>query len=112
MANNNDHGGGFLAFLQGLLLGGLIGAAIGILKAPQSGDETRAIIRERSEQARDELEQAVLEARLRAQDIVNDAKARAEEIQEQSQKLVQEQRERIEAAADAGRKAYEEGKKS
>jgi gas vesicle protein len=110
MADENGQGGGFLAFFQGLLLGGLIGAAIGILKAPQSGDETRAMLRARTNEARSELEQSVMEARLRAQEIVSDARAKAEEIQKQTQETFNEQRERLEAAAEAGRKAYEKGK--
>ncbi|MGA9532722.1 MAG: YtxH domain-containing protein [Anaerolineales bacterium] len=110
MANENGQGGGFLAFFQGLLLGGLIGAAIAILKAPQSGDETRALLRARTDEARNELEQSILEARLRAQEIIGDVRARAEEIQTQTQDTFNEQRQRLEAAAEAGRKAYDEGK--
>lgn len=111
MSDEREQGGGFLSFVQGLLLGGLIGAAVGILKAPQSGDETRAMLRARTDEARNELEQSVLEARLRAEEIIGDARAKAEEIQQQTQASFNEQRERLEAAAEAGRKAYDKGKK-
>jgi gas vesicle protein len=35
-------------FFSGLLLGAVIGAAIGILYAPQSGAETRRIVKEKA----------------------------------------------------------------
>ena len=39
--NNSDFG----AFLAGFVIGGLVGAATALLLAPQSGEETRTIIR-------------------------------------------------------------------
>lgn len=36
--NNNCNGG---SFISGIILGGLIGAALGILYAPKTGEETR-----------------------------------------------------------------------
>jgi len=50
-------------FLKGLLVGSLIGAAMGILFAPRSGKETREDIRRKSHdiysKAREEYEEAV-----------------------------------------------------
>jgi gas vesicle protein len=42
---NRDASSGFFS---GLLLGAVIGAAIGILYAPQSGAETRRIVKEKA----------------------------------------------------------------
>ena len=42
--NDNEIG----AFLTGFIIGGLVGAAVALISAPQSGAEKRAQIRERS----------------------------------------------------------------
>jgi len=44
---------------MGFLLGGLVGAAIALLSAPQSGERTREQIRSKSMELRDEAEQRV-----------------------------------------------------
>lgn len=62
MANNNEGG----AFFAGLVIGGLVGAALALLLAPQSGEETRAVIRDRSLEYKDWAEEGYLEARQRA----------------------------------------------
>ena len=41
---------GNIDFLKGLLIGGLIGAAVGILYAPKSGKETREQIAKKSDE--------------------------------------------------------------
>ncbi|MDO9100609.1 MAG: YtxH domain-containing protein [Caldisericota bacterium] len=43
----SDHDGGG-AFLSGLLIGGMLGAAIALILAPQSGEETRRIIKDKA----------------------------------------------------------------
>ena len=50
---DNDNG---MAFVSGFLLGGLVGAAIGLLLAPKSGAETRAGIAEHSDEWRHRAE--------------------------------------------------------
>ncbi len=49
-------------FLMGLMMGGLVGATVGLLLAPASGDELRGQIQEQSIRLRDEVK-AVAEAR-------------------------------------------------
>jgi gas vesicle protein len=44
----SDSSADFGAFVAGFLIGGLVGAATALLLAPQSGEETRAAIRDRS----------------------------------------------------------------
>ena len=50
------------SFLTGILVGGLVGATIGILLAPVSGEEVRGQIQERSRRLREDIK-AVAEAR-------------------------------------------------
>ena len=49
MSDNDEFG----AFLVGFIVGGVAGAVAALLLAPQSGEETRAIIKERSIELRD-----------------------------------------------------------
>ena len=62
--NNNDFG----AFLVGFIVGGLTGAAVSLLFAPQSGEETRKIIQDKAIELRDRASETVEEARLRAEE--------------------------------------------
>ena len=50
---DNDSG---MAFISGFLLGGLVGAAVGLLLAPKSGAETRAGLAEQSDVWRNRAE--------------------------------------------------------
>jgi gas vesicle protein len=50
------------SFLTGIMIGGLVGATVGILLAPTSGEEVRTQIQERSIRLRDDIK-AVAEAR-------------------------------------------------
>ena len=62
-----DNGGGFF---MGFLLGGLIGAAVALLYAPQPGQETQSMLREKGialkgrieEMSPDEVKNAVIQA--------------------------------------------------
>ena len=64
MANNDSEGDGH-GFLTGFLIGGIVGFAAGILLAPKSGEETRAIIMERGSEWRDKAEELAAAARER-----------------------------------------------
>ena len=57
--SNADYG----AFVAGFLIGGLVGAATALLMAPQSGEETRAYIRDRSIELRDKAYETADQAR-------------------------------------------------
>ena len=59
---NGDGGHGFLA---GFLMGGAVGFLAGILLAPKSGEETRAIIMERGSEWRDKAGELAAAARER-----------------------------------------------
>ena len=56
------HDGDFGSFFSGILLGGLIGAAVALLMAPQSGEETRKLIREKGIELRDMSNEALEKA--------------------------------------------------
>jgi gas vesicle protein len=100
-----DRDGDFGAFISGFVIGGLVGAAVALLLAPQSGEETRTIIRDRGIEIRDQVEQTAAEARSRAEQLAEEARLRAENLQKQGQVVLEEQKSRIEKAVDAGKKA-------
>lgn len=81
------------------LVGLGIGALMGILFAPKSGEETREELTRRAEQGREFAQRKAKELRERADDIL-----------ERSQDVVSTQRERISNVIDAGKEAYQREK--
>jgi gas vesicle protein len=79
-------------FLAGLVLGGLVGAAVAMLMAPASGPDTRRQIRERSVELRSQAEHQMEEAR-----------KRAEEMQERSRVVLEEQKAKLNKAIEDAR---------
>lgn len=55
------------SFLAGVVIGGLVGAAIGLLMAPQSGEETREHLGEMIDEKRSAFDEAVNEGRAAAE---------------------------------------------
>jgi gas vesicle protein len=90
MADNNGDLGSFLA---GFMIGGLIGAGVALLMAPQSGEETRAYIKDKSIELRDQATEAAGEVQTRASDLA-----------QQTAGAYEEQVQRLQAAVDAGKK--------
>lgn len=78
MADNNGDLGSFLA---GFVIGGLIGAGVALLLAPQSGEETRGLIKDKSIELRDRAYETAEETRTKAEQLAQQARERAAEIQ-------------------------------
>ena len=73
----------FGAFLVGFIVGGLTGSVVALLFAPQSGEETRAVIRDKSIELRDRAQVSAEEAIARAEAAAAEARARADELAKQ-----------------------------
>jgi gas vesicle protein len=86
-------GNSFVWFLAGLG----VGAAVGILYAPQSGSETREALRARAEEGRDYMKTRARDARNQASDWVD-----------KGRDVVSQQKDQFRAAYEAGRQAYQE----
>ena len=91
MAEND--GSGFLWFLAGLG----IGAAVGILYAPNPGEQTRQKIRDAAEQGRDAVTDRARQAREQAGTWVD-----------RGRDYIAQQKDQFRAAVDAGKQAYRE----
>lgn len=92
-------------FLTGFLLGTAVGAATALLLAPQSGEETRELIRERGIELKGRAGELTEESRLRAEALAAEARRRAEEAQERGRTVLDEQRSRLRHAIDEGKDA-------
>lgn len=53
MSDRENSESSFGAFLAGFIIGGLVGAAVALVLAPQSGEDTRTQLAERSAEWRD-----------------------------------------------------------
>ena len=91
----------FGAFLVGFIVGGLTGAVAALLLAPQSGEETRSVIREKSieltdqakleaEKARKQAELYAADAKVKVKDISEKARQQGEELLETAKKKARE----------------------
>ena len=80
-------------FLAGFIVGGAIGAITGILLAPKSGEETRALIAQTTKDAVKRADETVKEIQSKADDVVSDKKKKGDEIKEKLQNLINQQKE-------------------
>jgi gas vesicle protein len=91
MAEND--GNSFLWFLAGLG----VGAVIGVLYAPRSGDETRDVIRSKAQEGSERVRQQARRAREQAGDWVD-----------RGRDVINQQKDQLRNAYEAGRQAYNE----
>jgi gas vesicle protein len=73
---DGDRGSGFAI---GLLVGAALGLAIGFLFAPRSGEETRRILKEKAETARERAAEITRKVRETAGETVKKAQAKIQE---------------------------------
>ncbi|MGB9205122.1 MAG: YtxH domain-containing protein [Terriglobales bacterium] len=86
-------GNGFLWFLAGLG----VGAVVGVLYAPKSGDETRDAIRAKAQEGTERAREHARRAREQASDWVD-----------RGRDVLNQQKEQFRSAYEAGRQAYHE----
>lgn len=92
----SDNVGSKISFF---LVGLGIGALVGILFAPRSGEETREYLAQKADEGREYAQRKARELRERADDIIERGKG-----------VATRQKESISAAVDAGREAYQREK--
>jgi len=112
MSERDDFG----AFLIGFIVGGLTGAITALLFAPQSGEETRTIIKDKAIELKDQTsetvgetitkaEKAAKDAVNRAEVLLEDAKKKASDIAKKGQVLLDESKEKVAKSAPRAKKA-------
>ena len=85
----------FGAFLVGFVVGGLAGAVTALLLAPQSGEETRTVIKEKAIELKDKASDSFDDAYDKADEYVQVAKTRAVELQHKGQVVLEEQKSKL-----------------
>lgn len=93
-----DNGGSKVSYF---LVGLGVGALLGILFAPKSGEETREYLKDKAEEGREYAQKKARELR-----------ERAEEIGDRARDTVSRQKEHISSAIEAGTDAYQRAKKA
>lgn len=76
MSERDDFG----TFLLGFIIGGLTGAVVALMLAPQSGEETRTVIKEKAIELRDMAEKTAGEVSTKAEEVAAQTRTRAEEV--------------------------------
>lgn len=87
-----DNAGSKVSFF---LVGLGIGALLGILFAPKSGEETREYLSSRADEGRDYAQRKARELRERAEDLI-----------ERSKEIMARQKDAISSAVDSGKEVY------
>jgi gas vesicle protein len=97
-------------FIKGIILGGLIGAALGILYAPQSGRKTREDISGKAEEllakAKEEYEAALKRSGKAYDSTVKQLK----HLETSAKKKVEEMEEKVDELTDLGKEAFHDTK--
>jgi gas vesicle protein len=106
MSNNNK--GDLGNFFAGFFIGGIIGAIVAMLYAPQSGEETRMYIKDKSIELKDTATESAIAARQRAEELAQDARSRAAELQQSGQVVLDEQVKRFTKTSDDAKVVVEE----
>jgi gas vesicle protein len=96
MSHNYEDGYASGSVLLAFVLGGLVGAGIALLVAPQSGVETRRKIKEFAEEATEKATEFAESTREKVSSTIDTAKS-----------MYEEQKAAVAAAVDAGKQAYQ-----
>lgn len=92
------------------LAGGCIGAAVALLFAPKTGEETRELLGSRAKQSAEELERRVSAGRERLQEKKEDVTSAINETIEKGRETITRQKEQLSQAVESGKKAYQSQK--
>jgi gas vesicle protein len=101
------------SFVTGFLIGGLIGAATALLLAPQSGEETRTQIRDKSIELKEKAEVTYADLHTKIETATADLRTRVEELSDKIDEAIVQGKEKLakkaeEAVEEAAEEAAEE----
>jgi gas vesicle protein len=103
--DKNDGADSGFGFFSGLIIGGMIGAILAIVLAPQSGEETRDFIRGKAHEAKNRALDLAYDMQDRVAEVADDLRAQADQLTEMSRQAYESTKSKINDAVDAGRKA-------
>ncbi|GAC1426600.1 MAG: hypothetical protein NVSMB5_21180 [Candidatus Velthaea sp.] len=93
--------GGGPGFLTGLLLGGLLGATVAMILAPQAGEDTRDLLRAKAREVSGRARDA-------AEDVAGGVSTSAGDLLERGKQIVEDARARFDGAVTDGKDAAAE----
>ena len=103
MSKNNEAA----SFVTGFLIGGLIGAATALLLAPQSGEDTRTQIREKSIELKEKAEATYGEVLKKVEATTEDLRKKTEELSAKVDEVIAQGKEELAKVAKKGKEAPE-----
>ena len=103
MASNGEK---FLYFV----IGGFVGAAVGLLLAPKSGEETRAFLGSKYRDGTAALGEKARQGRETIAEKSREVTAKVSQTIDKGREMITRQREQMNAAIEAGKQAYEDEK--
>ena len=105
-----ERGYGAGSTLLAFFLGGLVGAGVALLLAPKTGTETRQIIKEYAEEAKEKAEGYLDMVKGSATTVADKVKDSASSVLEKGKEFVEGQKTVLTSAVEAGKEAYEKEK--
>lgn len=99
MSDNNSD---LISFFTGVVIGSFLGAAAALLLAPQSGEETRTLIHDKSIELKDKAVELGQDVQLRTGKVLDDGRTQLEVVMEELRnrlddltKVVMREKERV-----------------
>jgi len=103
---SEDRGSGASGVILSFILGGLVGAALAVLFAPRSGEETRELLEEKLRDGVDRGRRLRDRAVAKGREALEDASGYLDKQRE----TLEKRRDRLAAAVEAGRQTYRDEK--
>lgn len=93
------------------LVGGFVGAAVGLLLAPKSGEETRAFLGNKYKEGTSLLSEKARQGREAIANRSREVSEKVTETLDKGREMLSRQKEQVDAAIEAGKQAYGEQKR-
>jgi len=94
---------GYVEFLKGLVIGGAVGAVIGILYAPKSGKRTRRDIYNKSIEFKNDAESKLLAAQEKTSEILGDVSDKVDSVKRDTESVLSGMKEKTTEIIDKGK---------
>lgn len=105
MKNDDDAARSSGGFMAGFLMGMLAGAALAMIIAPQTGEETRDLVLEKAREAGNVAKDTGGDLREKVSNIATDLQAGASGVYARGKQVIDAARSHVEAAVDEGKTA-------
>jgi gas vesicle protein len=94
---------------RGLIIGGMLGAAAGLLLAPRSGEDTRNILKSESQKLKDSTLKAIQDNKEIALESIAKAYEQMEELREETNQRLEQLKDITEATLEEQREILQKG---